>query len=214
MFTISYKNKYLKQRKKFEDSGIDLSVIDKDIRPNLMANKPLDPKYQNHKMQGRMKDYWDCHPRPDVVLIYRKDKKNKEIEFCDLDKHSNLFGSEDIIMSIELVSSEGRQFVINCAKNTNDFSKNLVRVKSSNVWAYNMHIRDNTSRTGDVIAQFKNKEGGPGDIYIYYDVPIDMYRRWSTSPSKGHFFWQYIRNNFQYSKLTGNKKGKLRNAVN
>ena len=214
MYTISYKNKYLKQRKKFEESGIDLSVIDTDIEKNLMQNKPLDAKYQNHKMQGKMKDYWDCHPKPDVVLIYHKDKQNKRIQFVDLDSHANLFGSEDIILSVQFIPTKSRQYVINCAKNTKDFASNLVRVKSSNLWAYNMHVKDGNSDIGDVVVQFKSKDGGPGDVYIYYDVPVRLYRRWVSSPSKGAFFWRYIRNNFQYSKLTGDKRGKLRNAVN
>lgn len=213
MFTISSNKKFYKQRKKFLDNGQDLSNL-KDILDKLENNIPLDEKYRDHPLKGKMKSYRECHVNPDILLRYYKDKTSKHIELVDLNSHSNMFGSEDIIMSIELVSSEGRQFVINCAKNTRDFSKNLVRVKSSNVWAYNMHIRDNNAKTGDVVAQFKNKDGGPGDIYIYYDVPIEIYRRWNTSPSKGHFFWVNIRNNYNYSKLTGDKRGKLRNAVN
>ena len=95
-----------------------------------------------------------------------------------------------------------------------DMTKNLTRVKSSNIWAYCINIRDRKDKTGDVITQFKGPKGGPGDIYIYYDVPVTLWRRWIGAPSKGHFFWQYIRNNFKYSKLTGNKRGVLKNAIN
>lgn len=100
------------------------------------------------------------------------------------------------------------------AINTRDLSKNLVRVKSSNVWAYGINVRKSGDTTGDVIAQFKGKDGGAGDIYILYDVPIKLYRRWVAAPSKGAFYWKYLRNDFMYSKLTGDKRGKLRNAVN
>ena len=65
-----------------------------------------------------------------------------------------------------------------------------------------------------MIVQFKAKEGGPGDIYIYYDVPFTLFRRWQATQSKGHFFWKHIRNYFKYSKLTGDKIGKLPNAIN
>lgn len=97
---------------------------------------------------------------------------------------------------------------------TRDLAKDLIRVKSSNVWAYNINVPDSNSSTGNMLVQFKDSKGGPGDIYVYYDVPIMVYRRWITAPSKGHYFWKYIRNNYKYSKLTGNRRGVLRNAVN
>lgn len=103
---------------------------------------------------------------------------------------------------------------VTAAINTKDLTKGMVRCKSSNVWAYNMNIRDRKSPTGDMLMQFKGKNGGPGDIYIYYDVPVRLYRRLHTATSVGHFFWQYIRNAFSYSKLTGNKRGVLPNAIN
>lgn len=119
----------------------------------------------------------------------------------------------DIIQSTTIIDSSYRNVVI-ASISTRDLSKNMVRVKSSNIWSYGMNIRDNKSKTGDVLVQFKGKNGGPEDIYILYDVPIKLYRRWISAPSKGHFFWVYLRNNFKYSKLTGDKKGKLKNAVN
>lgn len=104
--------------------------------------------------------------------------------------------------------------IITAAITTKDITKRLVRTKSSNVWAYAMNVDKYGDVVGDMFAQFKGKNGGPGDIYIYYDVPVKLYRRWVVAPSKGHFFWKYFRNNFKYSKLTGDKKGKLPNAIN
>ena len=100
------------------------------------------------------------------------------------------------------------------AINTSDLSSRLFRVKSSNVWAYRLFMRDRHDKTGDLIVQFKARDGGPGDVYQYYDVPFTLFRRWQATTSKGHFFWKYIRNYYKYSKLTGDKRGKLANAVN
>jgi hypothetical protein len=95
-----------------------------------------------------------------------------------------------------------------------EVSQNLMRTKSSNIWGYMMDIADRHDKTGTLYIQFKNKHGGPGDVYCYYDVPIMIYRKFVGALSKGHFFWMYIRNNFKYSKLTGNKRGVYPNAVN
>lgn len=103
---------------------------------------------------------------------------------------------------------------ITASISSKDISRSMVRVKSSNVWAYNINVRKDGDSVGDVYAQFKNDHGGPGDVYVLYDVPVKLYRKWVSAPSKGHFYWKYLRNNFKYSKLTGDKRGKLKNAVN
>ena len=120
----------------------------------------------------------------------------------------------DILSCSALCKSSERKNVIMAAISTRDLSKNLVRVRSSNVWAYCINLKDRKAKKGDVLCQFKGKNGGPGDVYIYYDIPVNLWRKWLSAPSKGHFFWAYIRNNFYYSKLTGNKKGVLKNAIN
>lgn len=107
-----------------------------------------------------------------------------------------------------------RKKLIFSSISSREITKNMVKVKSSNIWSYTLDLKDNHSDSGNLYVQFKNQSGGPGDVYVYYDVPVVIYRRWQSSPSKGHYFWQYIRNYYRYSKLTGDKRGKLKNAVN
>ena len=126
---------------------------------------------------------------------------------------STLHQYDNIISSIHMFESSARD-VIEASISTRDLTKNLVRVKSSNIWAYAMNIKDKKDKTGDVLVQFKGKNGGPDDIYIYYDVPVMVYRRWLTAPSKGHYMWQYIRGKYAYAKLTGDKKTKQRGGIN
>lgn len=121
----------------------------------------------------------------------------------------SFFSDEDIYSSKSIIIK-----AITAAINTRDLAQNLVRVKSSNVWAYGMNLRDRKDKTGEVVVQFKGDKGGPGDIYIYYDVPLVVWRKWLSATSKGHYFWMYIRNTYAYSKLTGDKRGKLPNAIN
>lgn len=122
---------------------------------------------------------------------------------------------EPQIYDIAFINSAYRQQVaITCASSTRDTP--LTRVKSSNVWAYGMKrdTIDEKTGTGDLLVQFKDKYGGPGHIYIYYDVPTKLYRQFITTPSKGSWFWKNIRHRFNYSKLTGDKRGKFPNAIN
>lgn len=122
----------------------------------------------------------------------------------------SFFTDEDIYSSKAITIKT----TITAAINVRELSKNLVRVKSSNIWAYGMNLRDRKDKTGEVVVQFKGNKGGPGDVYIYYDVPLAVWRKWLSATSKGHYFWMYIRNTYMYSKLTGDKRGKLKNAIN
>jgi len=103
---------------------------------------------------------------------------------------------------------------IMAAINSKDFTRDMVRVKSSNVWSRKFERKNNKNPNGTLVVQFKNKKGGPGDVYIYFDVPFTVYRRWMSATSVGHFFWVYIRHVYPYAKLTGDKRGKLSHAVN
>lgn len=135
---------------------------------------------------------------------------NKAVKEID---HILCSSGVELFDSMTITDSKYRKPVL-AAINTKNLASDLVRVRSSNVWAYGLNIKDRKDKTGDLVVQFKNRTGGPGDIYIYYDVPTILYRRWQSAPSKGHFFWVYIRNNYKYAKLTGDRKGKLPNAIN
>lgn len=94
---------------------------------------------------------------------------------------------------------------------TKDMLKKMLRVKSSNLWSYAFQPKDYNK--GTMVIQFKGPNGGPQDAYVYYDVPNKLWQKFVAAPSKGHFFWQHIRNVFKYGKLTGDKRTKLPNGV-
>lgn len=95
-----------------------------------------------------------------------------------------------------------------------DITKSMSRVKSSNVWARCINVKDRKSKVGDMYVQFKGPNGGPGDIYVLYDVPVVLYRRWISAPSAGHFYWQFFKGKFVFAKLTGDRKTKQKGGVN
>lgn len=110
-------------------------------------------------------------------------------------------------MSIMIFCSKrSNQIPIVAAISARELSKKMVRVSSSNIWA--IGFENGQKNLGKMIIQFKGRQGGPGDVYMYYDVPVKIYHKMITAPSKGHAFWVHIRNRYKYSKLTGDKKTK------
>lgn len=128
----------------------------------------------------------------------------------------NIFDScnVDPIESACICDPNANMTAVTAAISSRNLSAKLQRVKSSNLWSYAFDTKDRRAKFGTLLIQFKGRQGGPGDIYQYFDVPVNLWRRFISANSKGHFFWVYIRNNFPYSKLTGDKRGKLPNAVN
>ena len=100
------------------------------------------------------------------------------------------------------------------AASAREITENMIRVKSSNLWSYAIDVKEMGDDEGDIYVQFKGRDGGPGDIYVYYDVPLRIYQKWLSAPSKGHYFWVWIRNKYLYRKLTGDKRTKLKNGLN
>lgn len=96
------------------------------------------------------------------------------------------------------------QQIIAAATGSGDISNHIIRVHSSNVYGYYMDVRRHTDRTGTLYIQFL-KNGQPGDIYAYYDVPVEIGRKLASTSSKGHYVWKYIKNKYQTAKLTGDK---------
>jgi mRNA interferase YafQ len=55
----------------------------------LAADEPAPPRFHDHALAGRWKDFRDCHVRPDLVLIYRK-PDGETLELVRLGSHSEL----------------------------------------------------------------------------------------------------------------------------
>lgn len=59
---------------------------------NILADgKTLPAKYHDHSLIGRLKDYRDCHVKPDLVLIYKIEKDLLIITAYRIASHSELF---------------------------------------------------------------------------------------------------------------------------
>lgn len=138
----------------------------------------------------------------------------KPLEFIDkVEQYLDIYGIDSVKLAPidSSITINGQPIFAKSNFTTKDFVKKLMRVKSSNIWSYAFQPKDYNK--GDMLIQFKGSNGGPEDIYIYYDVPNKLWQKFVAAPSKGAFFWRHIRNVFKYGKLTGDKRTKLPNGV-
>ena len=82
--TNQFKRSYKKQ--KLSD-GEDLAYI--DIVYNLLCDVELVDKYKDHQLKGNMKDFRECHIKPDLLLIYMVE--DDILKLVDIGSHTELF---------------------------------------------------------------------------------------------------------------------------
>ena len=82
--TNTFKRSYKKNRLSDEE---ELAYI--DVAYNLLCDNKLVEKYKDHQLIGKMKDYRECHIKPDLLLIYMIE--DNTLKLVDIGSHSELF---------------------------------------------------------------------------------------------------------------------------
>lgn len=62
----------------------------KIVISKLLNEEPLDPKYNDHSLSGRLKDFRDCHIEPDWILMYKI--SGDRLILARTGTHPDLFG--------------------------------------------------------------------------------------------------------------------------
>ena len=86
-YKIIYSKSYKKDIKKLNKQMLSEVEVVLDI---LASGEKLDEKYCDHALQGALKDFRDCHIRPDLILIYRIYKDELILNAVRIGSHSDL----------------------------------------------------------------------------------------------------------------------------
>ena len=70
--------------------GLDLKVL-KEVMSILVKNGKLPAKYKPHKLSGNYSGCWECHIKPDWLLIWEQKDKELILLFLNTGTHSDLF---------------------------------------------------------------------------------------------------------------------------
>ena len=92
MYSITHSKKFRRDAKKIKSNpAFNLGEFDYLV-DKLSKGSALDQKYDNHELKGEFSHYFECHLRPDILLIYKIDGDNKIIYLHRLGSHAELFG--------------------------------------------------------------------------------------------------------------------------
>ncbi len=87
----------LKTTKKFEKDfarclkrNYDIELLG-EVLKILEKSGQLPVKYRSHKLSGNFKGFFECHIKPDWLLIWRQNNHDKIIELVRTGTHADLY---------------------------------------------------------------------------------------------------------------------------
>ncbi|HWZ04621.1 MAG TPA: type II toxin-antitoxin system YafQ family toxin [Mucilaginibacter sp.] len=93
MFEIVTSTKFLKDLKLLKKrSDNDFQTLQQLI--TVLAEKGhygLEKKHRPHKLSGDYKGYWECHVKPDLLLIWDENEQINLLELVRTGSHADLF---------------------------------------------------------------------------------------------------------------------------
>lgn len=90
MFWLKYSSRFKKDLKRYKHNRALLIELEKVLNI-LVKGEKLPLKNCYHRLTGEFKDCFECHLRPDVLLIYKIKKSEIIILLLRIGSHSELF---------------------------------------------------------------------------------------------------------------------------
>lgn len=90
MYKIVTTNRFEKEVKICIKRGYDISLL-KEVMKILAENGALPQKYKAHKLSGNYLNCWECHIKPDWLLVWQQNEEELILLFLNTGTHSDLF---------------------------------------------------------------------------------------------------------------------------
>ncbi len=90
MYSINTSNKFEKDFVKCVKRSYNLGLFNEALEI-LEVSGRLPKKYKPHMLSGNLKGYWECHLKPDWLLLWRQNDETRVIELARTGTHSDLF---------------------------------------------------------------------------------------------------------------------------
>lgn len=87
---VRYSSKFKKGLKLATKRGLDISLLE-NVVEKLKNRVPLEEKYQDHPLKGKMSRYRECHIQPDWLLVYLIEEDILVLTLINTGTHSDLF---------------------------------------------------------------------------------------------------------------------------
>lgn len=90
MLSLKYTSRFKKDLKHYRHDQEILKGL-QEVLDILVTGKKLPAKNHNHQLLGEFNGCWECHIRPDVLLIYQIKDGEVTILLLRMGSHAKLF---------------------------------------------------------------------------------------------------------------------------
>jgi mRNA interferase YafQ len=90
MFLLKFSSRFKKDLKFYKHDKKTLAELEK-VLDILAKGKSLPDENRNHPLSGEFKGCWECHIRPDLLLIYKIERLELMMLLLRIGSHSDLF---------------------------------------------------------------------------------------------------------------------------
>jgi mRNA interferase YafQ len=90
MRTPVFTKKFEKELEKCKKRGLKIEEI-REIMKRIVQDIPLEIRNKNHPLSGDYIGCFECHIKPDWLLIYMLDNEANTVTFLRTGTHSDLF---------------------------------------------------------------------------------------------------------------------------
>lgn len=90
MYEIKPTNQFGKDYKLCLKRNLNITLLDGLIR-ELQINGTVPPINKPHVLVGNLRGIWECHIKPDWLLLWERDEESKRIILLGTGTHSDLF---------------------------------------------------------------------------------------------------------------------------
>lgn len=88
MYIFKPTSRFKRQYKKLNQNDKQSAKV---IINKLLNDEPLEPKHKDHKLTGQYEGFRECHIKPDLLLIYKKEERVLILTCLAIGSHSELF---------------------------------------------------------------------------------------------------------------------------
>ena len=89
-YTIRVTKRFIKDAELCKRRGYDMHIMHKAMQM-LAENGTLPEQYRPHKLTGNYSGMWECHLRPDWLMVWKPNENEMVMLFSRTGSHSDLF---------------------------------------------------------------------------------------------------------------------------
>ncbi len=89
-YSLNYTNQFKKSLKRCQKRGLDISALH-TVLEILKEDGKLPEKYKPHILHGKLEGIWECHIKPDWLLLWNQSDAELTLILIDTGSHSDLF---------------------------------------------------------------------------------------------------------------------------